>query len=180
MRSKLPFILLSFSLIACEDVTLAHGLRSTPPQQPTDPRHLGCRLNVQTHVGTCGCATAGDVEDLPDRADLEALDIELDDGVDVSRLARLTHVHTLTLRNAKPEDIPRVATLTRLTSLTMSMDPKTPACDVAPLAQLVSLEHLTLSLGCDHPVDAAPLDALASLKNKTLDAPAPPPGSACR
>jgi hypothetical protein len=110
---------------------------------------------VQTHVATCACATAADVEELPDRDDLESLDVELDDGVDPSKLARLTHLRALTLRNAKADDVPRVATLT-------------------------SLEHLTLSFPDDHPVDTAALSAIPNLHDLKIVTAAPQSGSACR
>ena len=83
--TKLPALAIAClslaSFVAC-DMSLAHGLGGESPRANAAPPRAGCRLNIATHVATCACATGADIDELPDRPDLDALDAELDDAAD--------------------------------------------------------------------------------------------------
>lgn len=190
-EARTPSILLCLGLLSCAEAHLAHGLGSEPSATaaPAPERHrAGCRLNVATHAATCPCAFAEDIDQLPDRPDLETLDLELDEGVDPAGLDRLTHLRGLRVRNATDTQLVRVTLLPRLESLTvnaregvdlsqlaylknlrsLSIGGNAHACDLTPLAALTKLEKLVLALSCEHGLDVAPLAALPALREVIL------------
>jgi len=161
-----------------------------PEPGPKDHLRQGCRLNVNTHLATCPCAYPEDLDQLPDRDDLETIDMELAQGADPAVLDRLTRLHGLRVRNLEPQQLVRITLLPRLDSLTIQSD-ETPdlslliylkklrsitiglggsahACDISPLAQLPKLEKVVLALQCDHEIDTTPLTQLPLLHEVTL------------
>jgi hypothetical protein len=176
-------------LLACQ-LHLAPGLASEPAPAPVERYRAGCRLNLSTHTATCPCAFAEDLEQLPDRPDLETLDMELDGPADPVSLQRIPALHALKLRNVTEEKLERVALLPQLDalwfrtasqidlrilaplkglkSLAVILVGASATCDVSPLAQLEKLQKLTLATHCEHGLDLTPLSGLRDLREVTL------------
>jgi hypothetical protein len=134
----------------------------------------GCTLDVSTRVALCPCALEVDVAEIPDRTDLETLRLHAVQRLDLSPLARLTHLRTLAVDGdvdlatlAKVDrvrqldlsamalrDLAPLGSLTRLERLAVRCEA---GCDLGALAPLEDLRALTL-LGA--PVDLAPLGSL--------------------
>jgi hypothetical protein len=191
MPSHVAVPLTCLALLGCE-AGLAHGLGKEPAAEPGPRDHLrqGCRLNINTHLATCPCAYPEDLDQLPDRDDLETIDMELAPGADAAVLDRLTRLHGLRVRNLEPQQLVRVTLLPRLDSLTIESDEAPDlslliylkklrsltigltrtahACDITPLAQLQKLEKVVLSLQCEHEIDISPLTQLPLLHEVTL------------
>jgi hypothetical protein len=121
----------------------------------------GCSLDVPTHVASCPCAVQADVAEMPDRADLETLRVHAVERLDLSPLARLTHLRALAIDGEV--DAATLAKLDRVRALDLAT---TPIRDLAPIGQLTRLERL--SLRCTPECDLAKLAPLVDLRELVL------------
>jgi hypothetical protein len=119
----------------------------------------GCTLDVPTRVASCPCALQADVAEIPDRIDLEALRVHAAEHLDLSPLARLTHLRALALDG--DVDLATLGAVERVRQLDLS---GIAVRDLSPLARLSHLERMILRCadGCDLG-QLAPLEELRAL-----------------
>jgi hypothetical protein len=121
----------------------------------------GCSLDVPTHVASCPCALQADVAEIPDRTDLEILRVHAVEHIDLSPLARLTHLRALSVDG--DADLASLAKLDRVRQLDLS---STTLKDLAPIGRLARLERLAIR--CEASCDLGALVPLEDLRALTL------------
>jgi hypothetical protein len=119
----------------------------------------GCTLDVATHVASCPCAVQADVAEIPDRTDLEMLRLHAAEHLDLSPLARLTHLRALSIDG--DADVATLAKVERVRQLDLSA---MSLRDLAPVGRITRLERLAIrcEAGCDLGA-LAPLEDLRAL-----------------
>jgi hypothetical protein len=114
----------------------------------------------------CPCALPADLNEIPDRTDLETLRVHFSGGADPRRLERLTHLRALEVAFPTSAQLRAVATLSRVEVLKVTA---WESPDLATLATMRQLRSLTLEDAFAKEIDLAPLAGLPQLREIRIE-----------